>query len=142
MDLEPLYHLLRHEWPVHSKLHTFIGGLVVGIAAAICTTMARGMLERFPSGFHKLIESSPLPIQSELTGFSVWSGGLIGGISHPLLDALMHEDVRPFAPWTDRNPFLGMIGPESVHFLCVAAGVLGVALIGRGAYSRKRKDEI
>ncbi len=34
----------------------------------------------------------------------------VGGLSHPLLDGLMHADVRPFMPWSDSNPFLGLVG--------------------------------
>ena len=40
---------------------------------------------------------------------AAWSGALIGAWSHLLLDSFMHEDIKPFSPFTDANPLLGVI---------------------------------
>jgi membrane-bound metal-dependent hydrolase YbcI (DUF457 family) len=54
-------------------------------------------------------------------------GGLAGGLSHPVLDGIMHPDVRPFMPWSDRNPFLGFVSETTLHVACVVAALVGVA---------------
>lgn len=42
-------------------------------------------------------------------------GCTIGGVSHVLLDSLVHLDVSPFSPWYQGNPFyLDLMGPLSI----------------------------
>jgi membrane-bound metal-dependent hydrolase YbcI (DUF457 family) len=59
----------------------------------------------------------------------VLSGGLAGGLSHPLLDGIMHPDVRPFMPWSDCNPFLGLLGLVQLHLACIAAVIVGAVCL-------------
>ena len=49
----------------------------------------------------------------------------------------MHPDVRPFMPWTDYNPFLGLIGLAPLHLACVASAILGG--IGVALWKRRSK---
>ena len=58
-------------------------------------------------------------------------------LSHPFLDGIMHPDVRPFMPWTDYNPFLGLIGLAPLHLACIASAVLGAA--GVALWKRRSK---
>jgi hypothetical protein len=44
------------------------------------------------------------------------------------LDSVMHADMRPFAPFSDANPFLASISVEALQWSCVIAGVAGVAI--------------
>jgi membrane-bound metal-dependent hydrolase YbcI (DUF457 family) len=53
-------------------------------------------------------------------------GGLVGGVSHVVLDAIMHWDMHPLRPWSQANPLLS--APFPIHLACVAMGVIGVAL--------------
>jgi membrane-bound metal-dependent hydrolase YbcI (DUF457 family) len=57
------------------------------------------------------------------------AGGVTGGVSHPLLDGIMHADVRPFMPWSDSNPFLGLVGLAPLHLACVATALVGAVLL-------------
>jgi membrane-bound metal-dependent hydrolase YbcI (DUF457 family) len=66
------------------------------------------------------------PVFSSL---GVFVGGLAGGLSHPFLDGIMHPDVRPFMPWSDQNPFLGLIGVGRLHLACVAAALFGAVCV-------------
>ena len=34
-----------------------------------------------------------------------WLGGLLGAVTHVLLDMVVHSDVAPFGPWSRLNPF-------------------------------------
>jgi membrane-bound metal-dependent hydrolase YbcI (DUF457 family) len=63
------------------------------------------------------------------SALGVLSGGLAGGLSHPLLDGIMHADLRPFMPWSDVNPFLGLIGLAQLHLACVAAAIAGAVCL-------------
>ena len=49
----------------------------------------------------------------------------------------MHPDVRPFMPWSDYNPFLGLVGVAQLHLLCVAAALFGAVCVTlwRGRYA-------
>jgi hypothetical protein len=49
----------------------------------------------------------------------------------------MHPDVRPFMPWTDYNPFLGLIGLVPLHLACIASAVLGA--VGVALWQRRNK---
>jgi membrane-bound metal-dependent hydrolase YbcI (DUF457 family) len=64
-----------------------------------------------------------------LSSLRILLGGLAGGLSHPFLDGIMHPDVRPFMPWSDNNPFLGLIGAAQLHLTAAALlGAVGVTL--------------
>jgi len=56
-------------------------------------------------------------------------GGLIGGLSHPILDAIMHVDLKPFWPFSMANPFLNLIEVQYLHFVCVLSGIAGAILL-------------
>ena len=65
-------------------------------------------------------------LQSEFSFPAILAGGLIGGLSHPFLDAIMHLDMHPLMPFSDRNPFLGLISVGDLYLACVLAAVFGV----------------
>ena len=53
-------------------------------------------------------------------------GAFFGTLSHVLLDSLMHHDIKPFAPFTQANPLMGLVTHDGVYELCALAGMLGV----------------
>jgi hypothetical protein len=67
--------------------------------------------------------------------------GLIAAVlflrGHVCSIGVMHPDVRPFMPWTDYNPFLGLIGPAPLHLACIASAALGAV----GVALRKRRSK-
>jgi hypothetical protein len=124
IDCEPLYFMIRHEYPVHRVLHTLIGATIAGGVTAMIVLQARRSIQRC------LKDHGPANvIQSESSKTGVWLGGLIGGISHPLLDGLMHPDVHPFAPITNANFLLDSVSLSALHLGCLFAGALGAILI-------------
>ncbi len=112
IDCESAYFLLRDEWPVHRVLHTFALAAPVGAAAGLA--LAALLRARWRG-----VESAWGP---------ALLGGLLGGLTHPLLDGLMHADIRPLRPFSDANPLLGLIGLPALHLACVLAGLLGAVL--------------
>jgi len=121
IDCESAYYLfVAREWPVHRILHTFalatpVGGLV-GLAV---WAVARRV--RWLSGRAALARDCALR--------PALVGGLLGGLTHPLLDGIMHADIRPFRPFSDANPLHLAMGLGPLHLACVLAGLSGLALL-------------
>lgn len=57
------------------------------------------------------------------------AGGLIGGLSHSVLDGIMHPDIRPFRPFTAANPLFELLSLSNLHLACVAMGFLGLIVL-------------
>lgn len=129
IDCETLYYLLHHQYPVHRFLHSFLGATAAGFVSAGSWLLIVHIVKvALPNLMLPLMRSTP-PVRSEFSFLAVLLGGLLGGLSHPFFDGIMHPDVRPFMPFSDHNPFLGLIGVGALHIACVAAAVLaGVAL--------------
>lgn len=117
IDLESGYHLLRGDWPVHRALHTFALAIPVGLATGAVVWYAGRHLKRLRDRWPH--EFGLLP--------ALLAGGL-GGATHPLLDGVMHDDIRPLMPFAADNPFHHAIGLGTLHLLCVGCAVLGGVL--------------
>ena len=68
------------------------------------------------------------------------AGGLLGGISQPLLDSIVHRDIRPLAPLSEANPLLGLVGAGLLKAACVMAGVVGAAILAVRWWRRTRTE--
>jgi Domain of unknown function (DUF4184) len=137
IDLEPLYHLVRGDYPIHGPLHTFVGATTAGLLAGASIPALIGLVRRNPL-LDAQLAKLPLAIRSEFSLFAAILGGSVGGASHPLLDSLVHSDVFPFAPWSSSNPFLGAVDPDALFNSLVAAGGLGLILFLLRAIQFKR----
>ena len=120
IDLESLYHLVRHDWPVHRWAHTF---LAAGLIGALTGLAIVGLIRKLP-----MRTTSPF-IKDETATRSLVLGGLLGGLTHPLLDGLMHPDIRPFRPYSSANPLLNAVPLSVLLGLCVVSGLLGLAVL-------------
>jgi hypothetical protein len=129
IDCETLYYLLQHQSPVHRTLHTFVGAMLAGAATAAgmlgVIAFARWAMD---DGVTSLLSSRPW-LAAEISTAGVAVGALIGGLSHPLLDGLMHRDIRPLLPWSTLNPLLGVIGVDLLHLGASLAGLLGIVIL-------------
>lgn len=123
IDCETLYNIVLRRYPLHRELHTFVGATAAGIGSAL---LMLGALRALP----KFKKPSPALI-SESSTQAIWAGAILGGLSHPLLDGVMHDDVLPFSPWSTSNPFLGAIELGALHLSCFVAGVAGLVLVVR-----------
>ena len=81
IDLEVLYFLHRNETPIHRYLHTYIGGIAVGLLAGIGMYVATALLIRTLPFKSKWLEELTSTSKSRLFRDSV-IGGLLGGVSH------------------------------------------------------------
>jgi hypothetical protein len=140
IDCETLYHAIRHEYPLHRTLHTFLGATLTGIAVAGlllgCKRVLSSLLPRLRNWFQERRPS----LGSEVTTAGILAGGIIGGASHPLLDGLMHPDIRPFLPWTSANPLLDAISVNTLHDVCMVTGIIGFAAVWIWLYIESRSQ--
>jgi len=120
------YYLVKGEYPVHRFFHSFLGAAAAGLLAVVLfLVVVHASFIGFPRVIAPLTATSTA--RGEISVLGILLGGLVGGLSHPLLDGIMHPDVRPFMPWTDYNPFLGLIGLAPLHLACIVSTVLGAA---------------
>ena len=127
MDVEPLLGMLR-DWDVlHGWSHTFAGALCIGAAVALASPPLLNAMVRFlhakasENGMAWFLDPEPL------SRLAVWTGAMVGTISHVLMDALMHRDMQPFAPFSPANPLLGLVEHDNVYFLCAVLFGAGAA---------------
>src|SRR5262249_46864504 len=118
--LESLYHLSRHEWPVHRWAHTFLAaGLIGAITGVVLAAVARSVT----------LSSSAPALKGETASRALVLGGFLGGVTHPLLGGLLATDIHPFQPLTTVNPLLGLVPVRALLGFCVLTGVLGAAIL-------------
>lgn len=143
IDVETLYHILNGDNVLHQELHTFVGATTAGLVTAGLILATLGVSRRVELGSRLLEWTARIGLGGEIRPAAVLVGGIVGGVTHPLFDGLMHRDIRPFRPFSDFNPLLGLVDVGLLHFGCLAAGALGVAiLVGRLALARARREPL
>lgn len=120
IDLESGYHLFRRDWPVHRIAHTLPVAAFIGVVVGVLVYLVG---RESPT-------ADDLVGKPESAARPALVGGLLGGLSHPVLDGIMHTDIRPLLPFDSSNPFLGIVDLETLHLSCIASGVLGGAILG------------
>jgi membrane-bound metal-dependent hydrolase YbcI (DUF457 family) len=129
-DVESIYNVLRGNFPIHRFLHTFVGAALTAAMTIALFLFMRRLSRRvsLPNWFE----------WQQLTLSPVIVGALLGSYSHIVLDGIMHADMRPFAPWSDANPFLHAISLGTLHWGCIIAAVVGVLIWLKTRQSRPR----
>jgi hypothetical protein len=123
IDVESGYHLLRGDWPVHRLLHTLPLATLVGLVSGALVWGAT----RLP-WVRDWVAGEPR-LASETAARPALVGGLLGGLTHPIFDGIMHSDMQPFWPVSSDNPLLGLIGLGALHLGCMAAGAIGATVL-------------
>jgi hypothetical protein len=132
IDVESLVNLVRGHEPVHAFFHTFVGATLAGAAtaAAMVGACALGRRLRLPNLFGWL----------DLGPVAIGTGTMLGAWSHVVLDAIMHPDLRPLAPFLQGNPLLHRVSLDALHVgLLVAGGAGAVLLAIRGGKADRRR---
>lgn len=133
IDLETLYYLTSGQFPIHRGLHTVILGSGLGLACGTVVWLVRLVVEKSCGPLVRAYTGATLaPVGLASEGLLMPSvvGGLLGGLSHSLLDALMHADVSPIWPLTSSNPLSGLMSAGSVMDICVVSATVGAVLWG------------
>jgi hypothetical protein len=122
IDVEPGIALATSRWPLHAHMHSLLSGVAIGLAVAAVTPLGRRFVSRIPRSWHKVTET-------DLRRMPALWGGLLGGLTHILLDALIHSDVQPFWPFAVENPLFLPAGDLGLYAACMAAGLVGAILL-------------
>jgi membrane-bound metal-dependent hydrolase YbcI (DUF457 family) len=119
VDVEPLYYMLTHQYPIHRFFHTYVGATIAGVIFVLLFAL----VQRFAMPLLRILRLGDLSVRA------VALGAFAGTYSHVLLDSMMHPDMRPFAPFSDANPLLTAVSLHALHGFCLVAGVVGLAII-------------
>ncbi len=110
IDVESGYHLLTHAYPIHTFLHTLVGATLAAVVVMLAVGAATRAVRR--------------GVLSRRTIAGIDIGAVVGAWSHVALDAVMHADVEPLAPWSPANPLRGVLPLSVLHLACVACAML------------------
>lgn len=125
MDIEPLLGMILGWETLHGWTHTVVGALLIALPVALLSPFAIAPIVRRANRELQHYRLAWLVQPEQPSRGAVWSGVLVGTLSHVLLDSLMHSDMRPLAPFSDANPLLYAIGVDRVYALCVFVGIVG-----------------
>ena len=124
IDIQPLVVMITGKGELHGFSHTYIGATFIAIVSAptgkyfgeIGLRVFR-MPEYNPIGWRVAIVSA-----------------FIGGYSHVFIDSIMHSDITPFSPFSDKSIVYGVVNIDALHILCIVSAVVG----GVGFYMIER----
>lgn len=123
IDLESGFNLVFGRDPVHRFCHTFLGATLVCLVVAL---ILRRPLETLSRLLRPMLP--PLwPMAPEITVRVALVSAAVGMVGHVIPDAIMHSDSRPFTPFSDTNPFLGVLSLEILHIGLMALGIAGLS---------------
>ena len=128
-DCETAYYMVQGAYPWHRFFHTYTGATVVAMFSIfagrpICQFALRSWSESRDMPFKKYFPTSPV-----IPWGSAAAGAFIGTYSHVFLDSIMHRDITPLMPFSAANPLYLLIGPVTLHLVCLILGVCGALYI-------------
>ena len=119
MDLEPLYGVMMGWLELHGYSHTLAGAVATGtMAGLIGKPISEAVLDWLK------VPRYPLSWRASFTA------AYLGTFSHLVLDGIMHGDMRPWWPLSDRNGLLSFLTIPELHMYCALSGVVGGAVVG------------
>jgi membrane-bound metal-dependent hydrolase YbcI (DUF457 family) len=119
MDIEPGIRIYLGTEVLHGHTHTLLGALAIGVVAVV---IGKPISERVIRLF--------LGKRSELSWRAASTGAFVGTFSHLVLDAIMHQDMRPLQPFSDANLLLNSVPLGLLHLLLLIGGLLGGLIAG------------
>lgn len=120
-DLEPLYYMVTAQARLHRFLHTYVGATLTSFVTCVLFVAALGFARRV---------RVPNPFKWQSLGLPpVVVGAGLGAYSHIALDSVMHDDITPFAPFSDANPLLHAVSLSTLHMCCMGAGAFALLVI-------------
>jgi hypothetical protein len=127
IDLEPIGFYFFTGDPVHPYLHTYLGaGLVFAVSWGVGRPVGEWAL-RLWNAWLSPAQARWLGYEPRITTWAAATGAFIGAYSHVAIDSIMHGDMAPFAPFSAASPWLLVVPVETLQWLCVLAGIIGVA---------------
>ena len=128
MDIQPLLVMITGKGHLHGFSHTFVGASLIAIVAALSGKPIIDALIRSKRFGFADSDRALLGIGDRLDWMVTVTSAFIGSFSHVYLDALVHADLQPFYPFASSNPWLGVIGFDALHKLCIYLGLVGAGI--------------
>jgi hypothetical protein len=75
------------------------------------------------------VQARWLAYEPSIPASAAGTGAFVGAYSHVAIDSIMHGDMEPFAPFSSASPWLLAVSVETLQWICVAAGLAGVAIL-------------
>jgi hypothetical protein len=122
IDVESGYYIVRGEYPVHRQAHTFLLGGLIGMLCGL-------IVSRVGRRWARPRDVIPEALAAEFRLPVAVVSGIFGGVFHSVLDGIMHEDIRPFRPFTDANPLRDLVSIQVLYLFCIITGLLGAVLL-------------
>jgi hypothetical protein len=127
IDLEPIGFFLFTGDPVHPYLHTYLGATLVFLASwwagrPVCEWALRAWNAWLSPAQARWLGQEP-----RISVRAAFIGAFIGAYSHVAIDSIMHGDMEPFAPFSAATPWLLVVSVETLQWLCLLAGIIGMA---------------
>jgi hypothetical protein len=125
IDLESGYFLFTGQEPVHRFFHSFVGASIVCFAVAV---LARPLCEAFLRRCaRELGDEKPewMDLHPKISRSSALLSAFLGMFGHVIPDSIMHADSRPFAPFSNENPFLDLVSLGYLHIGLTLLGAFG-----------------
>ena len=127
MDIEPGVRMAAGAKVLHGPTHTILGALIIAFFVML---VAPGICSRLLTKWNKEVAHYKMPglvHSGTVSKTAVIIGAFFGTLSHVLLDSLMHRDIHPLSPFSQANPFMGLIMHDEAYQACAIAGVFGIA---------------
>jgi len=142
IDLEPLYYMAVDADPLHRFMHTFAGGTLAAILGVVA---GRPLCEAALGWWNAHLDPQLarwLSTGRTITLTAAICGAILGAYSHLALDAIMHADVRPLAPFSQANWLHGLISIEGLYWACAIAGLVGLLAVAVYATRRDTPERV
>ena len=125
IDLEPAIGLARGADVLHGASHTFVGATLLALVTILVGPPICAWVARRVNGSRHFPTFAAVPWPERIDRSAAVSGAFIGTYSHVLLDGVMHLDMHALAPFSMRQPLLGLVSIPTLYLFCVLCGVAG-----------------
>lgn len=134
MDIEVLLRLLLGISPLHGFSNTIAGATAVLIVTLVpgkpaCEWVLRWWNHNLTPGQARWLQA-----RDTISWQAAALGGSLGVYSHFILDAMMHADAKPWHPFSEKNPFVGLISIQNLTLTLACAICLFTGTIVAGGY--------
>lgn len=125
IDLEPAVGLFRGADVLHGFSHTYVGATLLGVVAIVVGRPLCEWLARFVNRSRHFPTFGALPWPERIAARAAVTGAFVGTYSHVLIDGVMHHDMHALAPFSMRQPLLGLVSVPTLYLFCILCGMAG-----------------
>ncbi len=125
IDVEPAVGLFRGADVLHGFSHTYAGATLLAVVSVVIGRPVCEWVGGWVNRSGHFPTFGVVPWAEHITSPAAVTGAFVGTYSHVLLDGMMHHDMHALAPFSMRQPLLGLISVATLYLFCVLCGVAG-----------------